>query len=212
MAIRILIADDHGVLRAGLRALLNGIENLTVVGEAASGEEAVRLATTLAPDVILLDIVMSGLSGIEITRHLKQAAPKSRVLILTLHEDLGLMREAIRAGASGYVTKRAVDFELMNAIFTVWRGEIYVHPTMTRGLLKDVLPCDDEQGQAATLTPREMEVMRLIVEGHSNRQIGELLNLSIRTVDTHRANVMAKLGLHDRADLCRYAVQHQLFA
>ncbi len=211
MAIRILIADDHGVIRAGMRALLSGTRNLQVVGEASDGEEVLQLAKTLRPDIILLDISMPGLSGIEITRHLHQVLPEVRVLILTLHEDLGLMREAIRAGAAGYVIKRAVDVELMNAIFTVSRGDMYVHPALTRALLKGDLPVADEQPPATSLTPRELEVLRLIVEGNSNRQIGEILNLSVRTVDTHRANLMAKLGLRDRAELVRYVAQHQLF-
>ncbi len=211
MAIRILIVDDHGLIRAGMRALLSNTPKLEVVGEAADGEAALRLAHTLRPDIILLDIALPGLSGIELTRRLTQVLPKSRVLILTLHEDLGLMREALRAGAAGYVIKRAVDVELTNAIFTVARGDLYVHPAMTRALLKGDLPATEEQSPAVPLTPRELEVLRLIVEGNSNRQIGQILNLSVRTVDTHRANLMAKLGLRDRAELVQYANQHQLF-
>ncbi len=210
MAIRILIADDHGVIRAGLRALLSGVPDLDVVGEASDGEEVLRLAPQLCPDIVLLDMSMPGLSGIEITRELRRGLPDLRVLILTIHEDIGLMREAVRAGAAGYIIKRAVDSELMNAIYTVSRGDLYVHPSMTRALLRGMLPRSDDDSPSTPLTPRELEVLRLIAQGNSNRQIGEILNLSVRTVDTHRANLMSKLGLRDRAELVKYANQHGL--
>ena len=131
MAIRILIGDDHGLIRAGLRALLNADDNYQVIGEAADGEEVLRLAAHLKPDLVLLDMSMPGPGGIEITRELNRRVPSTRVLILTIHEDMGLMREAIRAGAAGYIIKRAVDFELLTAIQTVMRGDLYLHPSMT---------------------------------------------------------------------------------
>ena len=209
MSIRILIADDHGVLRAGLRALLSAESDLEVAGEAADGGETLRLVSELDPDVVLLDVNMPGPDGIEVTRRLKAVKPEVRVLILTVHEDEGLLREAIRAGASGYILKRAVESELIYAIHAVWRGDLYVHPAMTRALLQDLhstLVADE--APVEPLTPREMEVLRLIAEGHTNRQIAEVLSISIRTVESHRANLMSKLGLHSRVELVRYAKRH----
>jgi len=211
MAIRILIADDHGVLRAGLRALLNAEPDLEVVGEAADGNEALRLVEKLHPDVLLLDISMPGPGGIEVTRRVKRTLPDTRVLILTVHEDEGLLREAIRAGAAGYIVKRAVESELINAIHAVWRGDLYVHPAMTRALLKDLqASVTPEQPPVEPLTPRETEVLSLIAQGYTNRQIAEKLSISVRTVESHRANIMGKLGLRSRVELVRYAREHGL--
>ena len=211
MSIRILIADDHGVLRAGLRALLNAEPELEVVGEAGDGDEALRLATQLRPDVLLLDISMPGPGGIEVTRRVKQALPDTRVLILTVHEDESLLREAIQAGAAGYIIKRAVESELINAIQAVWRGDVYIHPAMTRALLKEVAPATfSDETPVEPLTPRETEVLQLIAQGYTNRQIAEQLTISVRTVETHRANLMDKLGLRSRVELVRYAREHGL--
>jgi two-component system response regulator NreC len=211
MPIRILIADDHGVLRAGLRTLLNAEPDLEVVGEAADGHETLRLARDLLPDVVLLDISMPGPGGIEITRHLKQALPGIRVLILTVHEDDSLLLEAIRAGAAGYIIKRAVESELINAIHAVWRGDPYVHPAMTHVLLKELHPSPVAHGAPVEpLTPREIEVLRLIAQGYTNRQIAVALSISVRTVESHRANLMAKLNLSSRVELVRYAMEHGL--
>ncbi|MFQ5595270.1 MAG: response regulator [Anaerolineae bacterium] len=208
---RILIADDHGVLRAGLRILLNAEPDLEVVGEAADGHETLRLARKLNPDVLLLDISMPGLSGIEVTRQVKQVLPESRVLILTVHEDDSLLREAMRAGAAGYIIKRAVESELINAIRAVWRGDLYVHPAMTRALLGDLRRTrSSEEDPVEPLTPRETEVLQLIAQGHTNRQIAETLTISVRTVETHRANLMDKLGLRSRVELVRYARERGL--
>ncbi len=215
MPIRLLIADDHGVLRAGLRALLSAEPNLEVVGEAETGEEALHQAEALRPDVVLLDISMPGPGGIEVTRQIKARLPDVRVLILTVHEDETLLREALRAGAAGYIVKRAVEEELIAAILAVWRGDLYVHPTMTRALLKEVAerkpasssPDDDPLAQ---LTPREKEVLRLIALGYTNRQIADKLCISVRTVETHRANLTDKLGTRSRAQLVRIAREHGL--
>jgi len=211
MPIRILIADDHGVLRAGLRVLLNAEPDMQVVGEAAAGHETLRLASELRPDVVLLDLSMPDLGGIEVTRRIKTALPETRVLILTVHEDERLLREAIRAGAAGYIVKRAVEAELINAIRVIWRGDLYVHPAMTRVLLKGLVPSSptDEQ-PVESLTPRDIEVLRLIAQGYTNREIADLLSLSVRTVESHRANIMDKLGLRGRAELVRYAREHGL--
>jgi two-component system response regulator NreC len=210
MPIRILIADDHGVVRAGLRALLDAEPDMQVVGEAADGPEALCLADELHPDVVLLDLSMPGPGGIEVTRRLKKAVPEVRVLILTFHEDDVLLREAIRAGAAGYITKRAFESELINAIQATWRGDLYVHPAMTRALLQDDLtaPQSSDQVSISSLTPRETEVLRLVAQGYTNRQIAELLSISVRTVESHRANLMDKLDLHSRVELVRYAKEH----
>jgi two-component system response regulator NreC len=211
MPIRILIADDHGVLRAGLRALLDAEPNLEVVGEAADAHSVLDLAGDLRPDVAVLDINMPGPDGIETTRQLKELLPDVRVLILTVHEDEGLLRAAVRAGASGYIVKRAVGTELIDAICAVWRGELYVHPAMTRNLLKELHPTlASDEISVETLTPRESEVLRLVAEGHTNRQVAELLTISVRTVESHRANLMGKLGLDSRVELVRYAKRHSL--
>ncbi len=210
MPIQILIADDHGVVRAGLRALLNAEPDLEVVGEAACGEEAVRFAVQRKPDVVLMDISMPALDGIEATRRLAEQAPQVRVLLLTVHEDAALLREAIRAGASGYVIKRAVESELINAVRASAAGDLYVHPSMTRSLLDDTEPAPANGGALAHLTPREIEVLRLIAEGYTNTQIAEVLHLSPRTIETHRANIRAKLHLDSRADLVRFAARHGL--
>jgi len=165
MPIRILIADDHGVLRAGLRALLNAEPDFQVVGEAADGHAAARLAEELHPDVALLDLSMPGLDGIQVTRQLKQTLPGTRTLILTVHEDEGLLREAIKAGASGYIVKRAVEAELISAIHAISSGNLYVHPSMTRVLLRDLSPTlIPDEAPSEPLTPREIEVLRLIAQ------------------------------------------------
>jgi two-component system response regulator NreC len=212
MPARILIADDHGVLRAGLRALLNAEPDLTVVGDAADGDEAIRLTRELQPDVVLMDISMPGCGGIEATRRMMQAQPNVRVLILTIHEDETLLREAIRAGASGYIVKRAVESELIGAIHAVLRGDLYIHSGMTRALLATAdRPQSTSQVSVDRLTPREIEVLRLIAQGHTNRQIADLLTISVRTVETHRANLMGKLELQSRVELVRYAAERGLF-
>jgi len=215
MAIRILVADDHGVLRAGLRALLNAEPDLVVVGEAADGFEAIHLTTQFIPDILLLDITMPGPEGgsIEVVRRLKETLPQVRVLILTLHEDVGLLREALQAGASGYTIKRTVDTELIKAIHAVYEGNYYVHPEMTQALLKDMVPAPAlSQASASTLTRRELDVLRLIVKGYTNRRIAQELYLSMGTVNSHRANIMSKLNLHNRVELVRYATEHGLLA
>ncbi len=208
---RILIVDDHGILRAGLRALLNAETDFTVVGEVPDGETALQIAGQLKPDIVLMDISLPGLGGIETTRQLVKLLPEARVLMLTVHEDKELVRESIKAGAAGYILKRAVESELINAIRAVAKGDLYLHPAMTRALLPDLLPAQEHHSHPAeTITAREIEVLKLIVQGHTNRQIAERLNLSIRTVETHRGNIMAKLNLRSRVELVHYAAEHGL--
>ena len=214
MRLRILLADDHGVLRAGLRALLNAEPDFQVVGEAADGDEALRQASALRPDIVLMDINMPGTGGIDATRRLKTLAPQARVLILTFHDDKALLREAIRAGAAGYILKRAVESELINAIYAVARGDMYVHPAMTRALISDLpaAPPGKSRVMAESLTPREIEVLRLVALGYTNRQIADELSISVRTVESHRASLMERLGLHSRVELVRYAAEHGLLS
>ncbi len=211
MSLRILIADDHGLMRAGLRALLNEETNFQIVGEAATTEEAVEAALKLKPDVVLMDLSMPGAGGIDATRRLKESLPRVRVLILTVHEDGRLLREAVKAGAVGYIVKRAVESELVMALGAVQRGELYVHPFMTRALLEEspAPPAPSPDG-AETLTRRETEILRLVVRGYTNRQIAESLSVSVRTVETHRANFMGKLGLSNRAEIVRWAAERGL--
>lgn len=211
MSIQILLADDHGVIRAGLRALLEGFPDMTVVGEASDGAEAIAKAFELKPDIILMDLSMPNIGGIEATRQLLQREPGMRVLILTVHEDESLLKEVIRAGAAGYVVKRAAQEDLIHAIRVVARGDLYVHPTMTRMLFSE--PAKDEAPSGMnieTLTLREIEVLQLLAKGCTNRQIAEQLSLSPRTVEGHRANIAGKLGLHSRVELVEYAEKHGL--
>lgn len=211
MAIRIVIADDHGLMRAGLRALLNAEEGLVVLAEARDSVEVLNVSVRLQPDVVLMDISMPGAGGIETTRKLKERLPSARVLILTIHEDKALLREAIQAGADGYILKRAVESELITAIHAVMRGELYVHPAMTRALLPEQPTATPApSGLVEPLTTREVDVLRLIVRGYTNRQMADQLNLSVRTVESHRANLMDKLGLHSRVELVRWATENGL--
>jgi two-component system response regulator NreC len=211
MAVRIVIADDHGVLRAGLKALLRAEPEYEVVGEASSGEEALRVATEHRPDIVLLDVSMPGLGGLEAAKMIKARLPRTHVLILTVHEDGALLREAIRAGASGYIVKRAVESELINAIEAVQRGELYVHPAMTRALLQDRSPDKAaRRGDPTSLTKREASVVNLLAQGYTNRQIAEELGLSVRTAEAHRASIMGKLGLKSRVELVRWAARQRL--
>jgi two-component system response regulator NreC len=204
MTIKILIADDHGVLRAGLRSLLNSEEDFTVVGEAENGLEALNLAGELRPDVALVDINMPKLNGLEVLHRICAQYPEINVLFLTVHEDTGLLKESLRAGAAGFIPKRAVETELVQAIRQVARGERYVHPSMTLALLEEKAPTTKKDPEI-TLTTREIDVLRLISRGYTNRQIAEEFNLSIRTVESYRANLMNKLGLHSRVDLVKFA-------
>ena len=212
MTIRVMVADDHGVIREGLASLLDGEPGFEVVGQASSAEQAIALALEKRPDLIVMDVSMPQIGGIEATQHIKSQAPEIRVIMLTVHEDKELMRAAIRAGAGGYVLKRAIKSELLHAIDTVMHDELYVHPVMARILLQ-AMP--EERAPAAVepdvpLTPREIDVLRLLAQGYTNRQAGEILGISVRTVEYHRGNVIAKLNLNGRVELVRYAEEHGL--
>lgn len=207
MPIRIMIADDHRILRAGLKTLLGTDPNLDVIGEATSFEEAIQHAEQLRPDILIMDIGMPSMDGLTALPLLLQAAPQTRVLVLTMHEDYEMVQAYLRAGASGYIIKRAAESELIDAIYAIWRGMIYVHPSLMRSLVTPPKPAPPGPSEPETLTLRETEVLRLIVQGYTNRQIGSALNISVRTVETHRSNIMDKLNLHSRVDLVRYAAQ-----
>lgn len=208
MPIRILLADDHNVLRAGLRALLNTEPDFEVVGEVPDGERVLHLASSLTPDVVIMDLSMPGLGGIEATKRLKEILPATQVLVLTVHEDETLLRSAIQAGASGYVIKRAAESELIAAIQAISHGDMYIHPAMTRALFRELAPEQPVKNSTPlppTLTKREIDVLCLVARGYTNSQIAERLSLSARTVEGHRANLMSKLNLRSRVELVEYA-------
>jgi two-component system, NarL family, response regulator NreC len=209
--IRILIADDHAVVRSGLKALLKSDAELEVVGEAADGATALRLTETLHPDMILLDITIPPEDGIRTAKRLKEKYPDLIVLFLTMHEDESLLHEALRAGGAGYVIKRTEESEILRAVHATSRGDIYVHPAMTRALLHKPVMTEHRRGlPGITLTRRELDVLRLLARGNTNRQIAGVLCLSIRTVENHRANLMGKLGIDSRVELVSYAEEHHL--
>ena len=189
-----------------MHALLEDEPAIEVVGEAASGEEVLHLAGEVSPDIVLLDINMPGMDGIETTRRLRISYPQTRVLILTVYAEESLLREAIQAGASGYIIKRAAEEELITAIQAISRGDIYIHPAITRFLLKELNPDTKPKKDALhELTPREVEVMGYIIRGFTNRQIAEALYISTRTVEGHRASLFSKLGIKNRVELVEYA-------
>ncbi len=211
MPIRILIADDHAVVRSGLRGILRAEPDFEVVGEAGDGTETLRLVETLHPDIVLLDITMPPEDGIKTAKRLKDKHPDLKVLFLTMHEDEGLLHGALRAGAAGYLIKRAEGSEIIQAIFAASHGDIYVHPAMTRALLHQPVTTEHRRGlPAVVLTRRELDVLCLLAKGNTNRQIAGLLSLSMRTVENHRANLMGKLGLESRVELVNYAEEHNL--
>ncbi len=210
--IRILLADDHTIVREGIRSLLEDEEDMTVVGEANDGHSAIRLTHQLNPDVILMDIAMPLLNGLEATRRIKEDFPKVKVLILTMHENEEYIRQVLASGAMGYILKDAAAHDLLGAIRTVNQGEMILSPAVTRLVIEDYLRWGDLQPEknSTGLTPREREVLQLIAEGYSNKQISEILTISIKTVQTHRMNLMKKLDLHDRGDLIKYAIQKKI--
>lgn len=210
MAIKVLIVDDHAIVRSGLRSILLAEPLLQLVGEATGGNEAIKLVAELDPDVLVLDISMPDLDGISVTKQLKSVHPDLKILILTIHEDKAILREAIRSGAAGYILKKAAEADLIAAIQIVLRGDMYVDPSMVREIIEDPPGALNSQNKSISepLTPREIDVLKLIVQGYTNRQIGEKLTISVRTVEGHRANLSSKLGLGNRVELVRYAREH----
>jgi DNA-binding NarL/FixJ family response regulator len=207
--LHILIADDHGIVRAGLRMLLDRQEGMSVIAEAQDGVEAVEMSIGHKPDIAILDVAMPRMTGLQAARHIREQAPEVHVLLLSMHDDERYLLEALKAGASGYVLKRAADTDLVDAVRAVARGNSFISPHAEGTLLKKVL--DDPAGDPTEkLTPREREVVKLIAEAYTNKEIAAILNLAEKTVESHRANVLAKLGMRDRVELVRYAIRRGL--
>jgi DNA-binding NarL/FixJ family response regulator len=207
---RILIADDHGIVRSGLRLLLDRQPDMDVVAEASDGAEAVAVTLREKPDLCILDVGMPRLTGLQAAREIKAQAPGVAVLILSMHKDERYVFEALKAGASGYVLKAEADQDLVSAARAVGRGEAFLTNAAERSLIRDWMDSSDTDGPREALTPREQEVVKLIAEAHTNAQIAEVLHLSEKTVESHRANVLRKLGMRDRVELVRYAIRRGL--
>ncbi len=211
--IRVLIVDDHAVVRAGLRLLLDSQPDIQVVGEAPDGREGLALAQKLRPNVVLMDIAMPGMGGVEATQAIKKTCPQVQVLALTMHEDAPYFFRMLQAGASGYVLKGADPSELLSAIRAVAQDKAYLFPSLARKLLDDYLErleVGEEKDSYARLTTREKEVLKLIGEGYTSREIAEMLFLSINTVERHRTNIMDKLGMHNKSQLIKFAIRKGL--
>jgi two-component system response regulator NreC len=210
MTIRLLLVDDHAVVRSGLRMLLEHETDLEIAGEAGTAQETLELVEKIAPDVVLMDIGLPDKSGIEATQEIKRRQPQVAVVALTIHEDEEYFFKMLQAGASGYVPKRAAPEELLTAVRTAAAGEIYLYPSLAKLLVKDYLAGGRETSPAAPLhelTEREQEVLAYLAEGSSNQEIAEALTISPKTVARHRENLMRKLNLHSRAELVKYAIR-----
>src|SRR5437588_11905640 len=207
---RILVADDHGIVRSGIRLLLERQPDLDVVAEAADGVEAVQKALAEKPGVCILDVGMPRMTGLQAAREIRSQLPDARVLMLSMHSDERYLFEALKAGASGYVLKAEADQALVAAARAVGRGEAFLTNAAERSLIRDWMDGDESAGPREPLTPREQEVVKLIAEAHTNTQIAEILHLAEKTVESHRANVLRKLGMRDRVELVRYAIRRGL--
>jgi len=211
--IRVLVVDDHAILRDGISALLALQGDIEVVGEATEGREAIEKARQLAPDVVIMDIAMPLMDGLEATRIIRKENPKTRVLILTQYDNKEYVSSSLKAGASGCVPKRAVAAELVSAIRSVHRGDSYLHPSVAKTLIDDYLQrvqSADEGDDYDRLTTREREVLKLVAEGRTTREIADILFISVKTVLGHRTNVMEKLGIHNRTELIKYTIRRGL--
>lgn len=206
---KVLIADDHGIVRSGITLLLERQADIDVIGEASDGQEALKLIVDRRPDVAILDNSMPKLTGLQVCREVKQQAPEVNVLILSMHDDERYLYEALRVGAGGYVLKRAADQDLVRAVRAVNDGEPFLTDDAQRTLVKAWMESGEEPPRDK-LTDRELEVVKLIAEAHTNRQIADALMLSEKTVESHRGNVLAKLGMRDRVELVRYAIRRGL--
>ncbi|MDQ6662003.1 MAG: response regulator transcription factor [Chloroflexota bacterium] len=213
MQIRIVLADDHTILRAGLKMMLNAQPDMVVIGEAQDGRQAISEIQRVQPDIVLMDITMPDMNGIEATRRIKKLFPEVKVLVLTMHENDEYVFQALRAGASGYMLKEAADTELITAIHVIYSGQFYLSPTAQSVMVGDYLQrvrTGEEKDSYSSLTEREREILKLVAEGFTNNQIAERLVISPKTVDTHRTHVMDKLNLHSRAELVKYAMRRGL--
>ena len=207
--IHVLVADDHGIVRSGVRMLLDQQEGMRVVAEAEDGVEAVELALKHKPDALVLDVSMPRMTGIQATHEIKQHLPDVAVVLLSMHDDQRYFYEALKAGASGYVLKRSADTQLVEAIRAAMRGEPFISPVAEEELIRNWLE-EGSSGAGSELTPRELEVVKLIAEAYTNKQIAQTLNVSEKTVESHRGNVLAKLGMRDRVELVRFAIRRGL--
>lgn len=212
--IRLLLADDHAVLRSGLRLLLSQQPDMEVVGEAGDGEEAIDKTRDLSPDILLLDITMPGIGGLEALDRIKKENPQVKVVVLTMHDDESYMERIMTSGGSGYVLKKAADTELVSAIRAVYQGGVYLHPSMTRALVNQLqrrtVAQERQSHLESKLSEREREVLKLIAQGYTNKEIADMIFLSVKTVETHKAHIMDKLELRSRAELVRYALDNGL--
>ncbi|MCL4300536.1 MAG: response regulator transcription factor [Anaerolineae bacterium] len=209
--IRILVVDDHAILRDGICSLLERQPGLTVVGEAGNGHEALTRAGELLPDIVLMDVAMPMMDGLEATRRIKEVYPQIKVLILTQHDNREYIGPLLQAGASGYVLKRSGGREVVTAIRQVFEQGVFLEPEVTRQVLHDYIHTgDNNKEETRHLTEREVEILKLVIQGKSNKAIAMALFISPKTVSVHRTNIMAKLGVHNSAELVRYALQHHL--
>jgi DNA-binding NarL/FixJ family response regulator len=208
MKTRILIADDHAIVREGVRALLGAAGDMDVVGEAAGGQEAIDLAVSLEPDLILMDIAMPGLGGLEATLEIRKRVPRAKIIVLSQYGDPEYVRRFVKAGVSGYVLKNAAGADLVAAVRAVLRGGLVLDPEIARDALQDSgTGAADGPDAYDTLTDREKQVLKLVAEGHSNKDVAEMLTISVKTAMSHREHVMTKLGVHNRTELIRFALR-----
>jgi DNA-binding NarL/FixJ family response regulator len=206
--ISVLLADDHTILREGLRSLLAGAPDINVIGEAQTGREAVQLTRRLKPAVVIMDIAMPLLNGLEATRQIRSSDPETKVLVLSMHSDSEYVEKVLEAGAAGYLVKQTGASDLLNAIREIHRGNVFLSPSISRLLVDQYRSAlrTERSGDGQKLTPREIEVLQLVAEGMTNKQIASELSISIKTVEKHRQQVMDKLDIHDVAGLTRYAI------
>lgn len=211
---KIMLADDHGVLLAGIKLLLSKVAEWDIVGTVSCGEEAIEKAGKWKPDLILMDISMPGIGGIEATKQIKEKFPHIKVVMLTMFTEEDYLKKALKAGASGYVLKKAVDTELISAINTVLRGETYIYPTMSSFLFKDFTDTDDSNDNAneCPLSTREMEVLKYVALGFTYQEIADELFVSVKTIETHKARISEKLNMKKRSELVRYAASQGLIS
>lgn len=210
-AVRVLIVDDHALLREGVAAILQTAEDIRVVGEAADGLEAIRKVEILHPSIVLMDIAMPGLGGLEATLEIKKRFPGVRVLVLTQYDDKEYVDRFLKAGASGFILKRALGRELLDAVRSVEKGEVYLHPGIARDVVEGYLTKDKADASPYDrLTDREKQVLKLLAEGHTHKEAASLLGIGIKTVVTHQAHLQEKLGLSTRSEMIRFAIQHKI--
>lgn len=210
--IRVLLVDDHTILREGLRSLLSLQEDIEVVGEAGDGQAALELISTLKPDIVVMDIAMPGMDGLEATRRIKKDFPETRVLILTQHDNREYVFSLLQAGAVGYILKKSGGTEVVNAIRSTFAEGAFLPPSIAREVVDRYIQRPQQQTSRPPLTDREKEVLRLIAEGKSNKEIAEILCLSVKTVMAHRTNIMEKLDIHSRTELVKYAIRQGIIS